>query len=80
LAWDPVQDPTVTAYYVHYGKQPAGQTGMCSYPDTQVASSPNITITGLEPNTRYYFAVSAYNGVNGPCSNEVSAVTPASQV
>jgi hypothetical protein len=36
------------------------------------------TITGLDPSTRYYFAVSAYNGLSGPCSNEVSTVTPPS--
>ena len=35
---------------------------------------------GLEPNTRYYFAVSAYNGLESACSNEVSAMTPASSV
>jgi hypothetical protein len=33
------------------------------------------TVTGLDPSTRYYFAVSAYNGRSGPCSNEVSTVT-----
>jgi hypothetical protein len=79
LAWDPVQDPTVTAYYVHYGKQSAGQPGLCSYQDAQSVNAPSATITGLDPNTRYYFAVSAYNGLNGPCSNEVSTVTPPSQ-
>ena len=36
------------------------------------------TVTGLAPNTRYYFAVSAYNDLNGLCSNEVSTTTPPS--
>jgi hypothetical protein len=76
LAWDPVQDPSVTGYYAHYGKQSAGQRGLCSYQDAQFVNGPNATITGLDPNTRYFFAVSAYNGLNGPCSNEVSTVTP----
>lgn len=79
LAWDPVQDPTVTAYYVHYGKQSAGQPGTCNYQDSQFVNAPNATITGLDPNTRYYFAVSAYNGLESACSNEVTTVTPASQ-
>lgn len=79
LAWDPVQDSTVYAYYVHYGKQSAGQSGSCTYEDSQYVSSPSATIVGLDPNTRYYFSVSAFNGVSGPCSNEVSTVTPASQ-
>jgi hypothetical protein len=79
LAWDPVQDPTVTAYHVHYGKQSAGQAGMCAYQDTQSVNAPTATITRLDPNTRYFFAVSAYNGLESPCSNEVSTVTPPSQ-
>ena len=80
LAWDPVTDPTVTAYYVHYGKQPAGQQGTCAYQDSQFVNGPSATITGLDPNTRYYFAVSAYNGLQSACSNEVSTVTPAAEI
>lgn len=80
LAWDPVQDQTVYAYYVHYGRQSAGQPGSCNYEDSQYVSSPSATITGLDPNTQYYFSVSAYNGLSSPCSNEVSTVTPAAQV
>ena len=80
LAWDPVQDQTVYAYYVHYGRQPSGQQGSCNYEDSQYVSSPSATITGLDPNTQYYFSVSAYNGLSSPCSNEVSTVTPPSEV
>lgn len=79
LAWDPVQDPTVYAYYVHYGRQSTGQQGLCNYSDSMYVSSPSATVVGLDPGTRYYFAVSAYNGVSGTCSNEVSTVTPAAQ-
>lgn len=79
LAWDPVQDPTVTAYYVHYGKQSSGQPGTCNYQDSQFVNAPTATITGLDPDTRYYFAVSAYNGLESACSNEVTTVTPPSQ-
>jgi len=79
LVWDPVQDPTVTGYSVYYGTQSAGQPGLCSYEDARFVNSSSATITGLEPATQYYFAVSAYNGLSGPCSNEVSTVTPPSQ-
>ncbi|MGQ0667164.1 MAG: fibronectin type III domain-containing protein [Nitrospiraceae bacterium] len=79
LAWDPVQDSTVTGYSVHYGTQSAGEPGLCSYQDSKFVTGPSTTITGLNSDTRYYFAVSAYNGLNGPCSNEVSTVTPPSQ-
>lgn len=77
LAWDPVQDPTVYTYYVHYGKQSVGQTGSCTYEYSQQvpSTSTSATITGLDPNTTYYFSVSAFNGMSGPCSNEVSTVT-----
>jgi len=33
-------------------------------------------VEDLDPNTTYYFAVSAYNGQESACSNEVSTVTP----
>lgn len=76
LAWDPVQDPTVTGYYVHYGTQSSGQTGSCSYQHSQFVSSPSATISDLAHNTQYYFAVSAYNGLESPCSSEVVTTTP----
>jgi hypothetical protein len=45
-------------------------------PVVSTSATPTATVTGLAPNTLYYFAVSAYNGLSGPCSNEVSTVTP----
>jgi len=78
LAWNPVQDPTINGYYVHYGRTSTGQSGSCSYEDQQFVSSPNVTITNLDHNTRYFFAVSAYNGLESACSNEVSTITPTS--
>lgn len=48
--------------------------------DHVVSTSATLTATvsGLTPKTIYYFAVSAYNGLSGPCSNEVSTETPPS--
>ncbi len=76
LEWSPVQDPTVSAYFVHYGRQSPGQQGSCSYENSISVDSPSATVTDLEPNTLYYFSVSAYNGLESDCSNEVSTVTP----
>lgn len=45
---------------------------------TSATPTATATLTGLEPETLYYFAVNAFNGVSGPCSNEVSTVTPPS--
>ncbi len=75
LAWSPVQDPSVSGYFVHYGRQSPGQQGSCAYESSISVDSPSATITNLDPNTRYYFTVSAYNGLESACSSEVSTVT-----
>lgn len=76
LAWSPVSDPSVIAYFVHYGRQSPNQSGSCAYESSEYTDSPSATITNLDPNTLYYFTVSAYNGLESACSNEVSTVTP----
>ena len=78
LAWDPVSDPSVSAYFVHYGPQSPHQSGSCAYESSISVDSPSATITNLDPSTLYYFTVSAYNGHESICSNEVSTVTPPS--
>jgi fibronectin type III domain protein len=75
LAWNPVADPSVYGYYVHYGQQSPNSSGSCAYQQIAYTSSPSATITGLAPNTTYYFAVSATNGSLSTCSNEVSLQT-----
>jgi hypothetical protein len=75
LTWDPVTDPSVSAYFVHYGRQSPGQEGSCIYENSISVDSASATITSLDPNTLYYFTVSAYNGLESACSNEVSIVT-----
>jgi hypothetical protein len=75
LTWDPVNDASVIGYYIHYGKQSSEQPGSCAYDELQFVSSPRGTVTGLDLGSTYYFAVSAYNGVESACSNEVSAHT-----
>jgi hypothetical protein len=80
LAWDPVEEPTVSGYYIYYGKVSSGEIGSCLYEHAEFVSSPPALITGLEPNTQYYFAISTFNGANGRCSEEISTITPATQV
>ena len=83
LAWDPVQDTSVTGYYVHFGLQSPSSPGSCTYTQSVFYSlsslpnklSPSVAVTGLTPGARYYFSVSAYNGLESPCSSEVSTVT-----
>jgi len=75
LEWLPVEDPSVIAYFVHYGRQSPGQPGSCTYESSMYVDSPSATVTDLDPDTTYYFSVSAYNGLESPCSEEVSTVT-----
>lgn len=75
LAWDPVNDSTVVGYYIHYGKQSPNQSGSCLYEHVQYVPSSQGTVTDLDLGSLYYFAVSAYNGIEGNCSNEVSTNT-----
>jgi hypothetical protein len=78
LAWDPVSDPSVSGYFVHYGRHSSGHQGSCAYESSVSVNSPSATITNLDPSTLYYFTVSAYNGLESACSNEVSTITPPS--
>jgi hypothetical protein len=80
LAWSPVPDPSVYAYFVHYGRQSPGQPGSCAYESSMHVASPSATVTNLDPNTLYYFTISAYNGLESACSGEVSTVTPPAPV
>lgn len=80
LEWDPVPDSSVSAYFVYYGKQSSDGPGICSYDSSVSVESPSATVTNLDPDTRYYFAVSAYNGLESACSEEVSTVTPSPPV
>jgi Fibronectin type III domain len=75
LSWDPVTDPSVSTYFVHYGRQSPGHMGSCIYENSISVDSSSATVTNLDLNTLYYFSVSAYNGLESACSNEVSIVT-----
>ncbi|MBI5672596.1 MAG: fibronectin type III domain-containing protein [Nitrospirae bacterium] len=53
----------------------------CSSGQSQTVDGPSATIVGLEPNTRYLFAIRAFNENESEslCSNEIQAVTPSDQ-
>lgn len=76
VTWNPSTDSTSTRYNVYYGKQQSGELGSCSYEQSQPVDAPPAMITGLEPNTPYYFAISAFNEAESPCSIEFMLVTP----
>jgi Fibronectin type III domain len=78
LTWNPpVNHDSAVSYTVHYGKQSPEEGGGCHYEHSLDVSEPFATITGLEPDTDYYFAVSAYDGYyRSFCSNEVTKVSP----
>ena len=79
VAWDPVNDPTVVSYTVHYGKHSSGGVGSCNYEQSVDVAEPSTAIGGLEYNAQYYFAVSAFNGAHSSCSDEITEMTPAGQ-
>jgi hypothetical protein len=83
LTWAVNPDPTVTGYRVYYGKESSGEPGSCSYETSQSVEAPPAIITGLEPNTPYFFAISAFGGEEGeaesPCSNEVLMISSPAQ-
>lgn len=83
LTWDASNDPNVQGYFIHYGKRSPAEYGSCSYEESQRVGDPPATITGLEPNTPYFFAISAFgeseSESDSPCSNEVLVVTPSVQ-
>ena len=73
LAWDPVAG--AHGYVVYYGTESPGVFGSCAYGQSVLTDAPSVTVGGLTPNTAYFFAVTAYNGLESACSDEVTAVT-----
>lgn len=78
LTWSPIEHHTAVSYTVHFAKQSSVEGGACHYENSLDVTEPFATVTGLEPDTLYYFAVSAYDGRRRSfCSNEVLRITPA---
>ena len=56
IAWDPVSDSDLAGYKVYYGTAPGNYTL-----SKDVGNTTSTTLTGLDPCTRYYVAVKAYD-------------------
>jgi hypothetical protein len=70
LAWDPVVNPTVSHYVIHYGTASRAYSGSAN-----TGLSTMWFVTGLAEGTRIYFAVRACNPWGcSALSNEVSAL------
>lgn len=52
------------------------ESSVCSSGESQTVADSPATITGLEPNTQYFFAIRAFNDSESVCSNEIMAITP----
>jgi len=76
LEWDPNTEPDLGGYIVHYGTE----SGIYDT-SLDVGNFTSAVISGLDPDTEYYFSVSAYSleGLSSALSNEVSTalVAPA---
>ena len=72
LEWDAVTFPTLSGYRVYYGTAP-GSYQQPPGAGVDVGNVTNFTVAGLGSGTRYYFAVTAYDGSNNESgySNEV---------
>ena len=69
LEWDANTEPDLGGYIVYYGTE----SGSYEY-SLDVGDFTSAVISGLDEDTDYYFAVSAYNldGLSSSLSNEVS--------
>lgn len=77
LYWPRSPEGNIFGYSVYYGKEPAQEEGSCSsYETHQVVEAPPATITGLEPETLYFFAIKQFNESDKSCLNEIMVTTP----
>jgi hypothetical protein len=69
LRWKPNIEVDVVGYRMHYGVNSRSYTNV-----QNVGSVTNFTVTGLQRNTTYYFAVTCFNasGLESVYSNEVT--------
>jgi hypothetical protein len=72
LSWDPNHEPDLAGYRVYYGKS-SGNYDQA----TNVGNVSSCSLSGLEPNRRYYLSLTAYDtsGNESDFSNEVSGVS-----
>lgn len=87
LAWDPNREPNLIGYGVYYTQGADGPPyDLFGYYDTSELADPNsptFTITGLDKNANYYFAVTAFDSSDNEsaysasvCAQVGDTVTP----
>jgi len=71
LQWEANSEPDLAGYKVYYGVD-----GLASPAYLDVSNQTSATVSGLDPDMNYSFAVAAYNtsGLEGPYSNVVTAI------
>jgi len=72
LSWDPNGETDLAGYRIYYGKSSGNYDQM-----TDVGNISSYSLSGLEPNMRYYVALTAYDISDNESdfSNEVSGVS-----
>jgi len=76
LAWvQPGGGGAVTSYSIEYSTNPSFPAGNFTVIANLASSITNYTVTGLTPNTTYYFEVIAYSGANSATSQWKSQTT-----
>jgi chitodextrinase len=77
LQWDAVNFPTLSGYRVYVGTS-SGTYQQAPGSGINVGNVTTYTVTGLGAGTRYYFAVTAFDGSNNESgySNEVFKDVP----
>jgi hypothetical protein len=75
LAWDPVPDPNLAGYRLHYGTA----DGVFTH-EVEVGTSTTVSVSNLVDGETYFFVVTAYNtsAIESAPSNEVSYTVPGS--
>ncbi len=77
-AYDEDAEIDVAGYRIYYGENDFANTGSPDaqlYADVGAGGSQTVTVTGLTPDVRYYFAVVAYDEVPNPGAGAAVAVT-----
>ena len=72
-SWDPNSESDLAGYRIYYGTQSGSYNT-----NVDAGNATSVEIKGLQTNTTYYFAVTAYDvtGNESPFSQEVSLFIP----
>jgi fibronectin type 3 domain-containing protein len=70
LAWDPVTDPRLVRYFLHYGSSSGKYTNLLSIDSTATT----VAVNNLTLGTTYYFVTTSVDeaGIESAYSNEAS--------